>query len=229
MKKVLFFIAIVILASCNSNEEASNIKEQFQEEFLNKSSNEDYNDDQLGYFKSLDVNSITERNDERTSITTVWVTYGEYKEIRSNPDYLFFARKTKDSNEENPVIVSEKYIGAGSGHDPFDMDDDINDDPNSRCKQSNVRRLEDNKFYNSTKGCAWSYNSWKQHLQNEANATCLSYKSPYPICCKGVYYGYVIAVPQITPCTPKGIHEPGREIGETTGKWIAYTPEATHN
>ncbi|WP_272150970.1 hypothetical protein [Tenacibaculum aiptasiae] len=232
MKKVLFLLAMIIMVSCSSNEESLNVKEKSQEEFFSRGSNENYDDNQLGYFKSVDLNPDTGTIDNEIRITTIWVTYGEYKEIKSNPDYLFYARKTKGSTEENPILVSAKYNGAGSGHGPFEFDeDDIDFDPDNFCKWSGVRHLENlPRYYNSIKGCKWSFYNWKKHIQSLANSTCTSYRSPHPICCKGVYYGYVIAIPQTTPCIPDlDVPEPVREINEETGKWIAYKPEETHN
>ncbi|WP_299156342.1 hypothetical protein [uncultured Tenacibaculum sp.] len=223
MKKILFFIAIVILASCNSNEEPLNVNEQSKEEFLNRSSNEDYKDDQLGYYKSIDANSIVDGKIDKANVMTTWITYGEYKELRSNPNYSFYVREVKASTDDNPILVSAKYIGAGGGYSgPFDHDD--LDDDDYPCILA--RQMESNTFYSENMGCLWSINRWRNHLQGVANATCNKI-STRKICCKGVLYSSIVVFPP-SPCTPRGIHEPGRETG-ATGGWVAYNPETTHN
>lgn len=221
MKKVLFFIAIVVLASCNSNEEASNIKEQFQEEFLNRNSNEDYNDDQLGYFKFIDFNSIEGGNYDKKIVATTWVTYGEYKEMRSNPDYLFYARKTKGSTEENPVLVSAKYNGAGGGHGPFELDDDDHDpiDLDTSC----IGAINLNG--SSRAKCTQLIAEYRASMYAEAARTCEKYGFTKNVCCFGKSYGIIYGYPP-KPCYPDNNDEPGKVV---TGKWIAYTPEVIHN
>lgn len=229
MKKFLFFIAVVIFASCNSNDETLKVNEQPREEFLTRSANEDYKDDQIGYFKSINTKSVMEGNKEGEGIVTVWITYGEYKEMRSNPDYLFNARKVKGSTEENPIIVSAKYKPGGH-NPPTPIDDDIDEDPidngggNSPCASA-IKLDKFNSFYNSKMGCQWSFNNWKQYLQGLANATCSSFSTWTYVCCNNVNYGYIMVFPP-NPCYPDPNFESGKVV---TGKWIAYKPEETHN
>ncbi|WP_299119484.1 hypothetical protein [uncultured Tenacibaculum sp.] len=223
MKKFLFFIAVVIFASCNSNDETLKVNEQPREEFLTRSANEDYKDNQIGYFKSINAKSVMEGNKEGEGIVTVWITYGEYKEMRSNPDYLFNARKVKGSTEENPIIVSAKYNGAVGGATPIDYDD-LDDDPDNPCASA-IKLDKFNRFYNSKMGCQWSFNSWKQYLQGLANSTCSSYSIWKHVCCNNVNYGYIMVFPP-NPCYPDPNFETGKVV---TGKWIAYKSEEAHN
>ncbi|MCF2874866.1 MULTISPECIES: hypothetical protein [unclassified Tenacibaculum] len=231
MKKILFFIAVVIFASCNSNDETLKVNEQPREEFLTRSANEDYRDDQIGYFKSIDANSVVDGKIEKAVVITTWLTYGEYTELKNNPNYQFYVKEVKASTDENPILVSAKYIGAGGGtsgpFDPDDLDDDDNndDDDNPYNPCWSARQMESNTFYSEYKGCLWSINRWRNHLQNVANATCEKI-STRKICCKGVLYSSIVVFPP-TPCFPIGVNEPGRETGSSVG-WVPYNSE-THN
>lgn len=116
MKKVLLFIAIVILASCNSNEESLNVNEQSQEEFsARKATREGLVLTPVVYTcKQNDKNKLT-------TIKDTYVTARESEQILRGKIKNIITYRAKDGYSY--TLNAMKAININ----PIDIDDDIDD------------------------------------------------------------------------------------------------------
>ena len=116
MKKVLFFIAIIFIASCNSNEEPLNVNEQSQEEFSAKKATKE------GLVLTPVV--YTCKQNDKSKLTTIkdtYVTASESEQILRGKIKNIIIYRAKDGYSY--TLNAMKAININT----IDIDDDIDD------------------------------------------------------------------------------------------------------
>lgn len=116
MKKVLFFIAIIFMASCNSNEEPLNVNEQSQEEFSAKKAAKE------GLVLTPVV--YTCKQNDKSKLTTIkdtYVTASESEQILRGKIKNIITYRAKDGYSY--TLNAMKAININ----PIDIDVDVDD------------------------------------------------------------------------------------------------------